>query len=308
MRVGLIGFGEVGRGLARDLAARGVAMIGAYDIKFGAGFDPGPPVPGLILGRDPAEAVDRADLVFVAVTAGATLEALGALAGVLGHRPFVVDVNSVAPATKREGAALVEAAGGRYVEAAIMSAIAPRGLASPMLLGGPHAADFVQFAGPLAMVLTVHAGEIGPASSVKMCRSIMIKGLEALALESMLAARRYGVEADVLRSLGDMLPHENWPRLARYFISRALQHGRRRAEEMREVARTVSDAGIEPLVSRAIAQRQDWAADRAADLDRAALQDEDLARLLDALLAVIDEGAAATSASSSSPSPRPRPA
>jgi 3-hydroxyisobutyrate dehydrogenase-like beta-hydroxyacid dehydrogenase len=134
------------------------------------------------------------------------------------------------------------------------------------------------------MDLTCYSERIGPASSVKMCRSVMIKGLEALTTECMLAARHYGVEDDVLRTLGDTLPHPDWPGLARYVISRALIHGKRRAEEMREVAVTVADAGIEPLLSQAIAERQDWAWRRGATMG----QDRDLkelAPLLDALAA-----------------------
>jgi len=131
------------------------------------------------------------------------------------------------------------------------------------------------------MTLRAYSERIGAASSVKMCRSIMIKGMEALTTECMLAARHYGVEQDVLASLDDTLPHPDWPGLARYMIGRALLHGRRRAEEMREVAVTVHDAGIEPMLSQVIARRRDWAADR-----RAAMSDAGpcLAGLLDAIV------------------------
>src|SRR3954468_578703 len=101
-----------------------------------------------------------------------------------------------------------------------------------MLLGGPHAQAFAELAGPLGMQLRAFSDQIGEASSVKMCRSVMIKGLEALTTECMLAARHYGVEEEGLRALADTLPHGDWPGLARYIISRALLHGRRRAEEM----------------------------------------------------------------------------
>jgi 3-hydroxyisobutyrate dehydrogenase-like beta-hydroxyacid dehydrogenase len=116
-----------------------------------------------------------------------------------------------------------------------------------------------------------------------MCRSIMIKGLEALATECMVTARHYGVEREVLRSLADTLPHQDWPGLARYLISRALLHGRRRAEEMREVARTVQDAAVEPMLSRAIADRQDWAADQGRRLSSAEIAAPELGLLLDGL-------------------------
>jgi 3-hydroxyisobutyrate dehydrogenase-like beta-hydroxyacid dehydrogenase len=178
---------------------------------------------------------------------------------------------------KHQAARIVETAGGRYVEAAIMSPISPRRIASPMLLGGPHATDFIGIARPLGFDgAEIFSTEIGRASAAKMCRSVVVKGMEALLGESLLAARHYGVENDVLASLEGLLPAENWPALARYMISRSLVHGQRRAEEMREVARTVADAGVDPWMSSACAQRQDWAAQH-----RDAASQEDLAAMLD---------------------------
>jgi 3-hydroxyisobutyrate dehydrogenase-like beta-hydroxyacid dehydrogenase len=173
------------------------------------------------------------------------------------------------------------------VEAAVMASVPPKGLRSPMLLGGPHAEAFRQVTAGLEMDLSVFSTEIGKASSVKMCRSVMIKGLEALTTECMLAARHYGVEDYVLRSLADTLPHEDWRALARYVISRALIHGKRRAEEMREVARTVSEAGVEPMLSRSIAERQDWAWQHGREMPGEALASTQLDTLLDALTSTI---------------------
>jgi 3-hydroxyisobutyrate dehydrogenase-like beta-hydroxyacid dehydrogenase len=283
----IIGFGEVGGIFARDLHAAGASDIIAYDIDEGARARAA--ACGTVQVRNTAaEAAASADVVFVAVTAGSTLAAAQSLSGGLRRAPLVVDVNSVSPTTKQEAARAVESAGGRYVEAAVMTSVPPQGLSSPMLLGGPHAQTFAELAGPLGMQLRVFSERIGEASSVKMCRSVMIKGLEALATECMLAARHYGVEREVLGTLSDTLPHENWPDLARYVISRALLHGKRRAEEMREVARTVSEAGVEPLLSRAIAERQDWAWERGRTMGRDALASPDLGALLDALAATMD--------------------
>jgi 3-hydroxyisobutyrate dehydrogenase len=125
-------------------------------------------------------------------------------------------VNSVAPATKQKGAQMIEAAGGRYVEAAVMTSVPPKGFASPMLLGGPHAEELAALLRPYGAAMTPF-GEIGRPSSVKMCRSVMIKGLEALATECLSAARAYGVEADVLATLSDTLPHPDWPSLRAIF-------------------------------------------------------------------------------------------
>ncbi len=254
-RFGIIGFGEVGGIFARDLAAAGV-QIAAYDVA------PAAQTRAEAAGFAAASALATARgaaTVVVSVTAGSALDAMRSLRDGLGHGPFVLDVNSVSPAVKQEAAGIIGAAGGRYVEAAVMASVPPKGLRSPMLLGGPYAAAFMATMAPLGMDLTDYAPDIGRASSVKMCRSVMIKGLEALTTECLLTARHYGVEADVLRTLGDTLPHPDWPGLAQYVISRTLIHGKRRAEEMREVSRTVEEAGLEPLMSRAIVERQDWA-------------------------------------------------
>ncbi|UPG74786.1 DUF1932 domain-containing protein (plasmid) [Roseomonas gilardii subsp. gilardii] len=288
MRIAFIGYGEVGSIFARDLRAAGATDISAFDTAFA---DPDSKASrnagkaGLTPASSPLEAVRGADLVIVSVTAGSDLDAMRSIAAGLGHGPFVLDVNSVSPGTKREASAIVEAAGGRYVEAAVMTSVPPKGLRSPMLLGGPHAAAFVAGMAPFDMALTVFSEEIGRASSVKMCRSVMVKGLEALTTECLLAARRYGVEKEVLASLSDTLPHPDWRGLARYVISRPLIHGRRRAEEMREVARTVAEAGVPPILSGPIAERQDWSADRGAKLSPEELATEDLDTLLDAVLA-----------------------
>jgi len=280
----IIGFGEVGGLFARDLHAAGVSRIAAYDTAESARARAA--ATGYVGVRATvAAAATDADAVFVSVTAGSARDAAASLSGGLGRAPFVVDVNSVSPSTKRDAARVVEEAGGRYVEAAVMTSVPPHGLRSPMLLGGPHARGFMALTAPLGMRLTAVSEQVGKASSVKMCRSVMVKGLEALTTECLLAARHYGVEREVLRSLADTLPHEDWPGLARYVISRALLHGKRRAEEMREVARTVSEAGVEPLLSRAVAERQDWAWERGRAMGRETLAAPDLDTLLDALTA-----------------------
>ncbi len=193
---------------------------------------------------------------------------------------------------KAEAGRRIEAAGGRYVEAAVMSSVPGKGLKTPMLLGGAHAADFLQFAGPLGLKAEVFSETVGLASATKMCRSVMIKGTEALLAECLITARRYGVERTVLGSLSDMLPNDDWERLARYMISRSLAHGKRRAEEMREVARTVQEAGLEPWMSRAAAERQDWAWAQGQALGPGAAEAPDLDGMLDLLLTGLAKAAA----------------
>lgn len=287
MRIGFIGFGEVGSILARDLQAAGHKDIAAFDTAFA---QPGSKASHNALERK-VEAMDsapalavRSDLVFHCVTAGSSLAAAKAATSGLGHAPFFVDVNSVSPGTKRATAEAVGAAGGRYVEAAVMASVPPKGIRTPVLLGGPNAEAFLPVARDLGMAAEVFSAEVGGASSVKMCRSILIKGMEALLTEGMLTARRYGVEKQVLASLSDTIDTD-WSQLARYMMSRALIHGRRRAEEVREVVRTIEEVGLEPMQSPATALRQDWAADRGLELSPEVLATKDLQTLVDAVLA-----------------------
>lgn len=281
-QVCLIGFGEVGQVLAADLAAAGVTSLTAWDLLF-TDPDSGPSrAAGAVRrGSDAADALAGAELVISAVTAAECLAAAQTAAAALPPGALYLDLNSVAPATRRAAAAVVEAAGGRYIEAAVMSPILPRRSTAPMLLGGPHALPFLSLAQVLGFTgMQAYAATVGPASAAKMCRSVMIKGMEALLTESLLAARGYGVEEAVLDSLNDLFPGHDWQRLAQYMITRSLQHGRRRAEEMREVAQTVTGAGLKPWMSAACAVRQDWAGQRAALADI-----PDLTTLLDELLA-----------------------
>ncbi|HEY7641931.1 MAG TPA: DUF1932 domain-containing protein [Steroidobacteraceae bacterium] len=282
LQICLLGFGEVGQALATDLIARGVTALAAWDILFPV--PDSPPRRAVVLVRKvraatSAQAVEEADLVISAVTAAQDVAAARSVAPYLKRNAYFLDVNSVSPAVKVETSEIVAAAGGRYIEAAIMSPIHPKRAASPMLFGGPHASEFLPIARQLGFSsASVFSDRIGSASAAKMCRSVIVKGMEALLGESLLAARRYGVEDAVLDSLGSLLAKDDWPAQARYMISRSLIHGRRRAEEMREVARTIVEAGFEPRMSSACAVWQDWAA-----AHRAAAAREDLNDLLDAI-------------------------
>jgi len=266
LAVCLLGFGEVGQALSRDLRAR-VGRLSAWDLQFSDAAS----APSRATLRhevqaasDARHAVADVDLVISAVTAAQIGEAARSVAPHLKHAAYFLDLNSTSPDAKRQAATLIDSAGGRFVEAAIMSPIAPRGVASPMLFGGAHAAGFLPLARDLGFAgAEAFSGKLGAASAAKMCRSVVVKGLEALMIESLLAARQHGVDGAVLESLRPLIPEEN----ARYMISRARIHGRRRAEEMREAARTVAEAGISPRMSGACAEWQDWAADHADALD-----------------------------------------
>lgn len=267
MRIGLIGYGEVGRIFSAGLKPA-VAWAGAWDLKFA---DPAQREEPLARATaDGIEACDsvaglcaRANLVISAVTASNTLAVAQAAASHIRTGSFFLDLNSASPGTKRQAAALIEAAGARYVEAGVMTSVPPYGVRVPMLLGGVHAAQLQPVLAGLGMAAEVASDRLGVASATKMCRSIMIKGLEALVIESYTTARHHGVEDAMIATLQETFPGIDWTQQGAYFFSRVAQHGKRRAEEMREVANTVREAGFEPFMASAIAQKHDWMADQA---------------------------------------------
>jgi 3-hydroxyisobutyrate dehydrogenase-like beta-hydroxyacid dehydrogenase len=264
MTVGLLGFGEVGQVLADDLSAVGGVLLRAYDTQFGHDSVPHRALHARKQVEPAASASDLprgCDLVISAVTAAEDVAATRAITYGLAAGTYVLDLNSVAPGNRQSCAAIVDDAGGCYVEAAVMAPIAARRSRTPILLGGPHAAAFQVQARALGFSdARVFSSEIGPASATKMCRSVIVKGIEALVTESLLAARHYAVDEAVLESLVDLMAGRDWRAYARYLVGRSIEHGARRAEEMLEAASTVSAAGIEPLMSRACATRQAWAA------------------------------------------------
>jgi 3-hydroxyisobutyrate dehydrogenase-like beta-hydroxyacid dehydrogenase len=269
-RVGLVGYGEVGKIFSAGLLAQaGVQGAAAWDLKFAAsaaaGTERAHAAAAGVAACDSLQALcDASDLVICAVTASSTLSAAEEAARFLRPGTFYLDLNSASPGTKQQCAARIDATGARYVEAGVMTSVPPYGIRVPMLLGGRHAADLAVQLQAWGMDARAVSERLGVASAIKMCRSVMIKGLEALVIESYATARHYGVEDHVLPTLEETFPAIDWQRQGAYFFSRVVQHGKRRAEEMRESAHTVRDAGFEPLMASAIADKQQWVADLAA--------------------------------------------
>lgn len=266
MDIALIGYGEVGRILAEDLVAAGHRCV-AFDRKLGTA-DEAPlrahaQARGVRLAGSHAAAVEGAGLAISAVTASQAVAVAQACAPGLAVGAFFLDFNSASPGAKQRAAQVVDAVGARYVEGAVMTSVPPYRIRVPLLLGGPHAAALREPLAALGFAPEVASERLGVASATKMCRSIMIKGLEAMVIESFATARAYGVEDAVLASLAETFPGIDWERQGAYFFQRAIEHGRRRAEEVREVAQTVREAGLEPWSAAGTAERQAWVADLA---------------------------------------------
>lgn len=249
MKIAFVGFGEAGSALAQGWGAARAGDIRAYDIK---SDDPNtaPEITarcaalGVHCCTSLADAVMGADLVFCTVTADQAVIAAKAGAQAIDQGTIWFDLNSCAPASKRISADAIEAAGGRYVDVAVMAPVHPKLNLVPCLLSGPHAADMAPVLADLPMAVRVIDGPVGAASSIKMIRSVMVKGLEALTAECVLAAVAAGVEDEVLGSLAKSHAGTDWPRAAAYNFERSIAHGERRAAEMEEVAKTLTDLGL----------------------------------------------------------------
>jgi 3-hydroxyisobutyrate dehydrogenase-like beta-hydroxyacid dehydrogenase len=265
-RIAFIGFGEAGQTISRGLVQEaGKPAIRAYDILFGQGA--GAPLEaaakalGVGSARDHVDAVRDADIVMLTVTASSSLEAAQSCLSGLRKGQLFLDMNSVSPKRKLETAALVAPSGAAYVDVAVMAPAAPYLHKVPCLIGGPGAAALAPRAAALGMKMELVSAEVGQASAIKMFRSVVVKGLEALLVESMTASAEYGVEDRVLASLKETWPGIDWQKLSGYMIERVVSHGQRRAAEMREVSETLRSIGMAPTMAAATAVRQQWVAD-----------------------------------------------
>ncbi|MFD1796322.1 NAD(P)-dependent oxidoreductase [Paracoccus aurantiacus] len=268
--LGFIGFGEAAEAFATGLGPEIAGRSRAYDIKVAEPKLAALPKEraaraGVTLTGNRAAALEAADAVFCLVTADRATAAAEECAELLRQGSFWFDGNSCSPGAKRRSAATIDAAGGRYVDIAIMAPVYPKMHKTPLLIAGPHAKDAAEVLGAMGMNARVMGENIGDASSIKMMRSVMIKGMEALTAECLLAARRAGVEEKVLASLSASNPEIDWPKQAAYNLERMMVHGRRRAAEMREVAITLEELGLPNGLAQATVEWQQRIGDMALD-------------------------------------------
>jgi 3-hydroxyisobutyrate dehydrogenase-like beta-hydroxyacid dehydrogenase len=267
--IGLAGYGEVGKIFAAGLIGKsGVQRVHAWDLKFAQSSTKDAELAhagkaGVTAQASMQALCAQSDLIISAVTASNTLAVAQEAARFIKPGSVFLDLNSASPGTKQEAASAIDAAGAKYVEAGVMTSVPPYGIKVPMLLGGAQAEELAAMLNAWGMDAKAVSERLGVASAIKMCRSVMIKGLEALVIESYTTARKYGVEDYVLPTLAETFPSIDWQKQGAYFFSRVVQHGKRRAEEMREAAYTVREAGFEPLMTTATAGKQQWVADEA---------------------------------------------
>ena len=258
-RISFIGFGEAGQAIASGLRESGLEQIAAWDILFpdaaGAKLKAAGEQYGVRLANSAADAVRDSDVIIAAVTAASSLEAARSVAPHLKNNPYYLDINSVSPGRKTDTAALLDGLA-RYVDVAVIAPIHPARHKTPLLIAGPHAEAVAPLLQELEMKLKIVSPETGKAAAIKMIRSVMIKGIEALTLECFLAASRADLLEEVTASLKNNYPTLDWTRIADYNIERMANHGERRAAEMEESAVTLRELGLDPLMVEGTVKRQ----------------------------------------------------
>jgi 3-hydroxyisobutyrate dehydrogenase-like beta-hydroxyacid dehydrogenase len=255
--VALIGFGEAGETFAR--AGRWGPRASGYDLL--AARRAALASAGAATSHDAKEALGCAPFVLSLVTADRALDAATTYGPVLKRDALWCDGNSVAPQTKRQAARALEAAGARYVDLAILAPVRPKLLAVPLLVSGAAAQEAEDRLRQLGFSdVRIVGEEVGRASAIKMIRSVMIKGVEALTAEMMLAAGVAGVSEEVLASLDASEQPQPWVERAAYNLERMATHGLRRSAEMKEAAKTLLDLGVDPLMTLGTVRRQRAAA------------------------------------------------
>ena len=258
-RVSFIGFGEAGQAIASGLRESGIERIAAWDILFpepaGERLRAAGEKIGVRLANSAADAVAETDMIISAVTAASSVEAARSVAPHLTGSPYYLDINSVSPGRKRDTAKLL-GEHARYVDVAVIAPIHPARHRTPLLISGPHAEEISPLLRELEMQLSVVGPDTGNAAAIKMIRSVMIKGIEALTLECFLAAARAGVLDEVTVSLKNNYPTLDFTKIAEYNLERMASHGERRAAEMEESAATLRELGLDPLMVDATVKRQ----------------------------------------------------
>jgi 3-hydroxyisobutyrate dehydrogenase-like beta-hydroxyacid dehydrogenase len=257
--IAFIGFGEAGQAIAAGLRDTGVDRIAAWDILFpqceGQKLRHAAAAGTVRCAGSAADAVREADIVISTVTAASSVEAAHSVKAHLAGRPFFLDINSVSPGRKQKTARFLGDAA-RYVDVAVLAPIYPARHQTPMLLAGPDAEAMAPMLAALGMRVSIAGAEVGAAAAIKMVRSVMIKGIEALTLECFLAASRASVIDEVAASMKNNYPGLDWAKIVPYNLERMANHGERRAAEMEEVADTLRELGVEPLMTSATVRRQ----------------------------------------------------
>lgn len=261
--IGFVGLGEAGSAIAESLARANGVRISAFDTR--PDLRARTSDTGVTMVDSLAELAENCTVLVALTTASSVVKVANEIASLLSPDHVYADWNSASPETKTRAAAAVRSSGAQFVDGAIMDAVPALGHRVPVLISGPGCPTLLGRTAGLGLNLEMVGDVPGQAAAVKMLRSLLVKGLEALVLECVISAEHYGVTNRVMESMSGKPDTSNWDVAARYMLERIFDHGSRRAAELQEVASTITAAGIDPLLARAAGLRlRQFADDQAA--------------------------------------------
>ncbi|MDB5512972.1 MAG: NAD(P)-dependent oxidoreductase [Enterovirga sp.] len=259
--IGFVGFGEAARCFAAHLDTVSPGGLLAFcdgrsnRPPYREEFRKGAETVGVELVDGLDELLARADVVVSAVVVATAAEVGTAIARALRPGTLVVDINASTPSAKTKVAEAVSAAGGSYVDANLMGAVSIYGAAVPLYSSGDGAERFAAIFGPLGFSVEIAGSKPGAAAAVKMLRSVVTKGMEALIVEAMVAASVAGVRAEALRGICEPMDATRFSAFADMCIRTDVLHAERRAVEMDGVADGLRELGVSPIMTEATSAR-----------------------------------------------------
>ncbi len=265
MRLGFIGFGGAGYGLAKGLLGAGLEEVHCFDR-----LQETHPYADVIrrhaeeIGARQAKSLvvllSRAETVISCVTGAMAVSVARDASPNLGPGHLFIDVNTASPKVKEVAAGIVEKTGAAFVDAALMGAIPTFLHRVPVLASGGGACRFLESLQPYGMNITVIGATPGQASAIKMFRSIFMKGLLSLFLETLTATHRYGIDDRVLGSIAESLDGTPFLETARVQMTKGAVNAERMAHEMDEVIATLEELGVPAGMSKAAREKLLWCA------------------------------------------------
>ncbi|MED1953295.1 DUF1932 domain-containing protein [Brevibacillus centrosporus] len=260
LSVGFIGFGEAAFHICSGLKSEGVEHIRAFDVmandaELGAKIKDRASTVGVILDSSLGELIQNTQVIFCATSAKYALSIAEQAAPFIRAEKIYVDLNAASPKVKKEIAEVIGQTGGLFVDGAVMEAVPPHRHKVPIFLSGQGAVAFQKLLQPVGMNLTVINDQAGSSSSMKMIRSIFMKGFTALLLETLMASHQAGVEKEIVDSISGTLSNSSIENLMNLLLTRTAIHAQRRVSEMKEVVETLHDMDLDSTMSQA-AQRK----------------------------------------------------
>lgn len=264
--LGFIGFGEAAFHIAKGLAGAGLGRIRAFDVmakdpKAGPLVRDRASLASVELVESLADLLASCDTVLCATSAKYALAIGREAAPFLREGTLYADLNSASPGTKKRIGEVVDAAGGRFVDAAVMELVPPHGHKVPLAVSGSGAKEFMERLSPYGMKISYIGEAAGSSSALKMMRSIFMKGLTALLLETLVAGRKAGVDSQIMDSISGTLDSRPIAETAKLLVTRTAIAAERRVAEMGEVMDTLEEMGLDSSASRATKAKLQWLAD-----------------------------------------------